>query len=140
MLVRASFPPEPRSAPAARRVVERTLVEWGLPDLIETTRLLVSEVVTNAVLHAGTDAQLVLRTGSDRLRVEVSDRSQEVPRVQDGPPSAPTGRGLLIVDRLADDWGVDVDPGGKTVWFELELVRLAVASEGGRSAADPDAG
>lgn len=135
MLVRASFPPESTSAPAARHLAERTLEEWGLPELLETTRLLVSELVINAVLHARTGAELVLRTGSGRLRVEVSDGSTDVPRLQVDSPSAPTGRGLLIVDRLADTWGVDLDPGGKTVWFELVLARLAVVSETGRPTA-----
>ncbi len=54
-----------------------------------------------------------------RLRVEVTDSSDALPMQRDYAPSAPTGRGLMIVDALADRWGVDTDESGKTVWFEL---------------------
>jgi hypothetical protein len=79
---------------------------------------------------------VVLEARSGRLRVEVCDRSRDVPRLRPESPSAPTGRGLLIVDHLADDWGVDLVPGGKTVWFEMAAARLALAAEhSGRGAA-----
>jgi hypothetical protein len=68
--------------------------------------------------------------------VEVSDRSTEVPHLQECSPSAPSGRGLLILDDLADEWGVEVGEHGKTVWFELVLEPSAAgvraAHQGGR--------
>jgi len=136
VLQRATFPPEPASALSARLVAERTLEASGLDELLETTRLLVSELVINAVLHAGTDVELVMSTGSGRLRVEVSDHSESSPQMRRSLPSAPSGRGLLIVDRLADDWGVERRPGGKTVWFELQLAGAAgrEAAHAGRRA------
>jgi len=116
---RASFPPDVRSASEARHFAERTLGEWGLDDLLEATRLLVSELVVNAVVHAGTESELVLKSDGASLHVEVLDRSTAAPVLGEYSPTAPGGRGLLILDELADQWGVDVGHGSKTVWFEL---------------------
>ncbi len=120
MRARASFPAELESAAAARRFSEEILEEWGRLDFCDTTRLLVSELVVNAVLHARSESTVVLELErQSRLRVEVTDSSAALPMQRDYAPSAPTGRGLMIVDALADRWGVDTDETGKTVWFEL---------------------
>ena len=113
------LPPDPRSATTARRFTERQLAEWGLPGLVDTARLLVSELVINAVTHAGTESRLVLVSDGVGLRVEVSDHSPRVPSLPDPSPGVPTGRGLRIVAELAAEWGVEEGPDGKTVWFEL---------------------
>lgn len=118
---RTRFPPELRSAADARHHAERVLRAWDLDAVVDAARLLVSELVINVVLHAGTDAELVLRRDDGGLRVEVSDGSAQVPLRRSYAPSAPTGRGLLILDDLADDWGVEVGDGSKTVWFELRV-------------------
>ena len=81
--------------------------------------LLVSELVTNAVLHAGTDVELVVRRLRKGVRVEVLDRSTRppVPRAYDD--EAMTGRGLALVRELSRVWGVDERKDGKVVWFEV---------------------
>ena len=128
---RASFPPELSSATQARHFAEQVLDEWGLAEARETVRLLVSELVINAVLHAGTDVTLSLRSGSDGLRVAVSDGSTSAPVVQVPGPTTPTGRGLQILQNLSDNWGVDVASDGKTVWFTI----VSAGSSGGAAAA-----
>ncbi|WP_412079285.1 ATP-binding protein [Streptomyces xanthophaeus] len=85
--------------------------------------LLVSEVVTNACLHAGGPRELVLRHTPERLRVEVSDDSPESPRRRPpGDRALPGGHGLIVLERLARNWG-SVPSGsgrpGKTVWLEV---------------------
>ncbi|MGA5194234.1 ATP-binding protein [Streptomyces exfoliatus] len=114
-----------------RDFTARALAEWGwIPaegeeaeQRVEDVLLLVSEVVTNACLHAGGPEELVLRHGNGWLRVEVADTSPEHPRVQRSrSPSLPGGHGLMVLDRLAGDWGSeDRGPGavGKVVWLEV---------------------
>ena len=121
MRERASFPAELRSAAAARRHAEVVLAAWGLDETREVVRLLVSELVVNAVLHAGSPAELTIRRLPGCIRVEVSDTSPERPAMREHSPTAPNGRGLLILDDLAQRWGVDVSAAGKTVWFELDV-------------------
>ena len=118
---RASYPRELVAATDARRFAEQLLVEWGCDPLVESARLLVSELVVNAVLHAGTGADLVLRLDADHLRVEVRDGNPAPIERREYSPYATTGRGLMILDALAHRWGVDTtdDGSGKVVWFEL---------------------
>lgn len=113
--------PEPGAPRAARRRVAELLA--GVPDLdLDVVALLVSELVTNVVLHAGSVAHLRVRVVGDHVRVEVADRSPQLPVLRPVRRGAVTGRGLHIVDRLADRWGVRAgDVGdGKVVWFELD--------------------
>jgi len=113
------------STTSARRFAEQTLDGWGITgEAFETTRLLVSELVANAVTHAATAAEMILDLSDRRLRVEVRDEAGGRPERRDPGLEEPTGRGLLIVEKLADRWGVDDDPPGKSVWFELEATRL----------------
>ena len=86
---------------------------------MDTAVLLVSELVTNAVLHAGSPVELALSLGRGRLRVEVGDRDPRPPLRMDHSEQSSTGRGLLLVDRAVDRWGVERLPSGKKVWFEL---------------------
>lgn len=114
----------PTSVRAARRFVADALTDWHLSVLVETAELLVSELVTNALLHAHTDVELVARLGDGRLRIEVRDASTVLPTTGSHHQESQTGRGLQLVELLADSWGVDVDHGrrgieGKAVWFEL---------------------
>jgi GAF domain-containing protein/anti-sigma regulatory factor (Ser/Thr protein kinase) len=115
---------EPQSPSVARGVVRDFLREHRLdgdPDLFDTAALLVSELVTNAVVHARTSVGLRVSAVGDRLRVEVADGSRARPVRQDFRPEATGGRGLLLLDRLATTWEVRRTPDGKTVWFELAL-------------------
>jgi hypothetical protein len=86
----------------------------------EDVLLVVSELVANACLHAGGPHELALHCDADRLRIEVADGSSRPPvRRPAGPPSAPGGHGLRVVDRLARAWGTAPDDQGKRVWAEI---------------------
>jgi len=119
---RTILPPLPTSAGAARRFLRDRLNDWGCPPaLAEDPCLLVSELVTNAIVHAGTSVGLELRLAGRRLRSSVSDESSRVPVPRRGGPSRESGRGLQLVEELAADWGVETTAAGKTVWFEVDL-------------------
>ena len=113
------LPPEPSSAGEARRMVETFVHGHGIDEHLDAATLLVSEVVTNAVLHAATDVAVSCHSDGRALRIGVRDGSAVQPGVRHYGESAVTGRGLGLVEMLADDWGVDVDAAGKTVWFQL---------------------
>lgn len=88
-------------------------------DLADTAELLVSELVTNAVLHAGTEVAVEASVDGTSLRVEVRDGSSHLPSPRAYGRLASTGRGLHLLEALVDQWGVDRDPPGKRIWFEL---------------------
>lgn len=119
--VEQRFAPAPGSVGEARRFLTRTLADWDGEDLAWTAALLLSELATNAVLHAGSDGfSVALRLLEDgALRVELTDASVRPPRQRDYGTSATTGRGIALVDQLAREWGVAPRPGGKTVWCEV---------------------
>ena len=111
------------AAAAARRYVRGALRDLDAEDLEESAELAVSELVTNAVLHAHTAFTVAVRsTPAGRVRVEVSDSSPVPLEVRRFGTSATTGRGLQLVAAVCADWGIDPLPGGpqpgKTVWFE----------------------
>ncbi|QWZ08945.1 PAS domain S-box protein [Nocardioides panacis] len=115
----ARLPPQPTSVAEARSLMRGLLGQTGRADLVETAVLLVSEVVTNALLHAGTDIDLAAVLGVDGLRVEVGDGSPHLPSRRRYAATAGTGRGLLMLESMVDDWGVTRRPGGKVVWFRI---------------------
>lgn len=113
----------PASAGTARRFV-RSFLAGSPSDVVGTAELLVSELVTNAVEHAdfhGAPGTVGLRITVDEhvVRVEVSDDDPIMPSVGDAAVSAPSGRGMMIVERLADRWGCLRVGVGKVVWLEL---------------------
>jgi DNA-binding NarL/FixJ family response regulator len=111
---------DPRSAGDARRFVAGTLQSWELGSLADTVMLLTSELVSNAVLYAGSDVDVVVRLTGSLARVEVTDRSDLVPAARHAATSDDSGRGLALVQALARRWGTSRQPGGgKTVWFEV---------------------
>lgn len=114
----ARFPAVPAAVPQTRRFVHRHVDD---PALIERAMLLVSELATNALEHTGSAFEVTVVTGSDRVRVEVIDDSNRPPMVTYRPVEAEHGRGLRIVEGLAEEWGVASRPSGdgKVVWFEL---------------------
>jgi anti-sigma regulatory factor (Ser/Thr protein kinase) len=119
-----SLSPHPTGALAARQFVEGTLRRWGRGDLIETAALLSSELVTNVIVHARSDMIVGLDLDDHRLRVTVSDGSDQPPRYRDRLPAlGERGRGLQVVDALATSWGVNEGIRGKSVWFELAQQR-----------------
>lgn len=123
-----SWGASPGTAGAARRFVGDALLAWGVTagDPAEVTvddvRLATSELVTNAVVHAGGPIELRLETHSDEIRVEVTDPNPAFGRVGHPDISSPTGRGLLLIDAIGDRWGQhrNVD-GTKTVWWSIGL-------------------
>jgi anti-sigma regulatory factor (Ser/Thr protein kinase) len=91
-----------------------------LPDeLLNTITLLVSELATNAVLHAHTPFDVVVRHRGGRVRVSVADENPATPVLKDYGVDAVTGRGMQLVAALASDWGTEAAKGGKSVWFEM---------------------
>ena len=91
--VQDSFAAEASSVAAARRFARRSLEAWGAPDLLDAASLVVSELVTNAVVHAGTPARLSLTLHGDQLRIEVEDRhpARRVPALTEPPPETSEG-------------------------------------------------
>ncbi|MCF1592728.1 SpoIIE family protein phosphatase [Streptomyces muensis] len=112
--------PRPQTAGQARRLTRRTLAQWGLDSLVETTELMVSEVVANAVRFASRPITLRLLC-TDVLRCEVGDDSPVVPRMRHARLSDEGGRGLFLVDQLSRSWGATRVSTGKIVWFEQPL-------------------
>ncbi|MGZ8765577.1 MAG: ATP-binding protein [Acidimicrobiia bacterium] len=88
--------------------------------VVETAQLLVSELVTNAVVHAGSAVKLSVVPRVDRVRIEVADDGSGHARLRIAGHDAVDGRGLGIVDRIARSWGSNERDGGKSVWFELD--------------------
>ncbi|HUR49652.1 MAG TPA: PAS domain S-box protein [Acidimicrobiales bacterium] len=113
------LPAEPVSARRARRVVLDALSDWSLGALCDEAALLVSEVVTNSLLHAGSPMGLTVRRLGSGVRVEVRDRSTSMPSPRHYPGDSVTGRGLEILDLTASNWGAELFEDGKVVWFEL---------------------
>ena len=107
--------------PQVRRALRDLLAHWGRPGRSEIAELLTSELVTNALVHTNHDALLTVTVGPRGLRVEVRDFVGHGPRLR--VPNADDGthgRGLILVQSLADAWGVRVHGVGKAVWFELD--------------------
>ncbi|CAJ65038.1 MULTISPECIES: SpoIIE family protein phosphatase [Frankia] len=150
-----TLPPTPDSPRSARRFLLETLRGRLDDDLLDSALLLVTELVTNVVVHAGTAATVDVRQEGDGVRVGVADRHPvrigmarvkkvDVPR----PPSAfpeeadfgidglrEDGRGLALVDALATSWGTEHRPGGKTVWFRLGSADVPSEEPGAEDAA-----
>ncbi|WP_323186046.1 MULTISPECIES: ATP-binding protein [unclassified Streptomyces] len=112
---------EPASVGHARRVLTAQLSSWGLHEVTDASRLLVSELVTNALRHAHGPVRVNLRVHGAVLRCEVEDGSATGPVPRTAGIDAESGRGIELVDALAQDWGSDRTTTGKTTWFELAV-------------------
>ena len=133
------LPPVASSAGRARDLVREALTRADALDWADAAMLAASEVVTNALVHAGTVIHLQVRVEPTCLRVEVADGSPHHPLPRDYTSMAATGRGLKLLDECVDRWGVRAQGGGKVVWFEL----LAAGASGGDDTVDapaPDRG
>ena len=98
-----------------------TLAAWELDDRREIAELLVSELVTNAIVHAHSPSQLSVRVDGGTVHVEVEDWGGGALVLRDPDPLTPGGRGLRFVEALAARWGTASTGNGKSVWFELPL-------------------
>ena len=132
-----AFAPTASSVPAARRFVTDCLEQWDQEPVVWTVQLLLSELATNAVLHAGGDGFTVgvevLPEGA--VRLTVADDSPRPPRLRDDGTGATTGRRVALVDELARGWGVEprsaAATDGKVVWCEVapEPLRLHLVTD-----------
>ena len=112
--------PTTESVPAARRFVRDLMIDSDTVADLDTASLLVTEIVTNAILHAMAPMTLRVEVSAHVVRIEVRDGSQLPPRVHAFSATAATGRGLRLLESLATRWGVRPEPGGgKVVWFEV---------------------
>ncbi|WP_328780343.1 ATP-binding protein [Streptomyces canus] len=118
------LPSRPESAATARRLTQVIVLrQWGLtPKMTEDAVLLVSELVGNAVRHTGARVfGLRMRRRRGWIRIEVRDPSRGLPCLMPVQEMDVSGRGLFLVDKLSDRWGVDLLPRGKTTWFEMRV-------------------
>ena len=116
---RATLAGELQSPSAARRFVDETLRRWDCEEQLDVVSLLVSELVTNAVVHARSDVEVGVQLTHDGIRIDVMDTSVAAPVARRAEPYDTSGRGLELVNSLATRWGVDRGPNGKSVWFEV---------------------
>lgn len=116
------LPSEPEFVAKARTMVRETLDGWGLCAEIGDTELIVSELYTNAVVYGGPRIVLTLRLAGPVLGGAITDHGTDTPRLAPACELAEHGRGLAIVDALAERWGIDPlpDGAGKTVWFTMK--------------------
>jgi anti-sigma regulatory factor (Ser/Thr protein kinase) len=120
------LPQHTRAAAVARRSTGEVLRAWELDHLEPVALLVVSELVTNAVLHAytgGSSPELHLHAGSTWLRIEVHDADPRPPQPRTPAGLDEAGRGLLLIEAITAEWGVYVTATGKAVWAILQLSR-----------------
>ncbi|OIK05691.1 ATP-binding SpoIIE family protein phosphatase [Streptomyces monashensis] len=114
---------EPDRITEARQHLRELLHDWASPDQVDSAVLLVSEMVTNVLVHTDTDALLLAEVtgepGARRLRAQVTDTGDDLPHRRRPGELASSGRGLMLVELLADAWGVDPRGEGKSIWFAL---------------------
>ncbi|MFJ9425392.1 SpoIIE family protein phosphatase [Streptomyces sp. NPDC101249] len=118
-------PGDPEALRAARHLIRTAVRTWDAGERADEIELVADELVTNALIHTEGAAVVTLRIltggGGRRLRVEVEDASSALPRRRDPGDAGVSGRGLLLVDRLTDGWGVEARGGGKCVWCEFDV-------------------
>ncbi|MFD7549634.1 SpoIIE family protein phosphatase [Streptomyces sp. NPDC059578] len=118
------LPGDPEGLRGARRMIRSAVVAWGAGNRADDIELVADEMITNALIHTEGPATVTLRVLADaqrRFRVEVEDPSSALPRRRDAGDEGVSGRGLLLVDRLADTWGVESRGTGKCVWTEFAV-------------------
>jgi anti-sigma regulatory factor (Ser/Thr protein kinase) len=131
---RVDLPLAEHAAALARRTVADVLSGWQVVDeeWVYDVQLLCSELVGNAVRHGGKRVELALTLGDAQLLVEVSDGSSVVPE-QRADAEEESGRGLAIIDALADRWGASTHGEGKTVWAAVRSPAVPTQRPGGRA-------
>ena len=139
LIASAAYQPEPAAAAAARRFIRQTLHSWEIADrsheadrLVDDAVLLTSELVTNAVVHAGTALDVTCRIASGELEIAVRDRhpARTLPDLPAAASmSAERGRGLLLPSALASSWGVTYARTAKAVWFRMSLAHREAADD-----------
>lgn len=115
------LPAHPASSRAARAFVADHLLSWDVEEAVDDATLLVSELVTAAVLHVRTPIDLVVRKVKSAVRVEVLDDGRRANLALDPDFESAVGRGFSLVEVVASRWGIEETGGGQTVWFEIAL-------------------
>ncbi|MFD9792656.1 SpoIIE family protein phosphatase [Streptomyces sp. NPDC059070] len=113
---------DPEALRSSRHMIRAAVRAWGARERADEIELAADELITNALMHTDGGALVTVRVlaGPERrMRVEVEDRSSALPRRREAGESGVSGRGLMLVDRLADVWGVESRGGGKCVWCEF---------------------
>ena len=119
------LPASAASAAEARRFALSTLAAWGLSALDDTVSLLVTELVSNGVRHAGTTLELTISADGRCLRIGVSDGDPRPPVPRPRRELTVGGWGMALIESLSTQWGTDIDETrGKTVWFEIDVTGL----------------
>ncbi|GGY92666.1 magnesium or manganese-dependent protein phosphatase [Streptomyces olivaceoviridis] len=122
-------PGDPEALTQARHMIQAAVRAWGAHDLADEIELVAGELITNVLMHTEGSATVTLRAldgGDRRLRIEVEDGSSALPRRRDAGEIGVSGRGLVLVERLSDSWGVEARGGGKAVWCEFRVPRPPV--------------
>jgi Histidine kinase-like ATPase domain len=121
--LRRTLPPTAESASVARWLVTNLVRDLVDQDTLDTAALLSTELVSNAIRQSREELVLMVRLAAGRMRVGVSDSSHRRPQLVHVGSRDTSGRGLYLVEAMADRWGVDPDERGlgKTVWFELDV-------------------
>lgn len=132
------LPPDVSSPEAARRFVKRVLSELGESgETTERAVLLANELVTNAVVHTRSRITLEVEVTASQVAIAVADRGPGLIRLRQPTPSDTTGRGLQLLDRLADSWTVDYGAGGKRISFVIASRKAAPSGAGHHEACTP---
>lgn len=111
----------PSAVRAARELARHTLEVWGLGTLSDTVLVIVSELVTNAVVHTAGLVWLEIERRRGAVRVTVMDHDPRLPKPRRVPLESVSGRGLLLVEALAQSWGTCTGEAGKAVWADISL-------------------
>ncbi|HEV7897038.1 MAG TPA: ATP-binding protein [Planosporangium sp.] len=117
--LRETLPASPVAAPVARRLLDRACRSWSVLELLEPAELVTTELVANAVRHAGSRVMLTVSLHHGHLQISVGDDSRAPPQPRAATPSDEHGRGLLMVEALCEDWGMTCVGGGKVVWAKV---------------------
>lgn len=117
--VSAHLPAQPVSASKARTLVSRACRNWNVPHIADDAELVITELVENAIRHTGTPCDVDIELSEGRLRITTHDGSTVPPRRRYPGLDRPGGRGLLLIEKLCQDWGFDILDDGKRVWAVL---------------------
>jgi CheY-like chemotaxis protein/anti-sigma regulatory factor (Ser/Thr protein kinase) len=113
------FDADVSTVPLAREFVRRWLHEWGTGHVLDEASLIVTELASNAVLHAGSPYEVRISHIDGVVRIEVADGDAGTPEPQPFSAVAETGRGIILVSAVSASWGIDAQAGGKVTWAEL---------------------
>jgi hypothetical protein len=122
--LREALPASPVAAPVARRLLGQACRSWSVQELLKPAELVTTELVANAVRHAGSPVMLTVSLRQGDLQISVGDDSPALPQQVTATASDEHGRGLLMVDALCKDWGMTCVGDGKVVWAKVAAMSV----------------